>query len=191
MSRYDDSEMLGRALCVFLRHQPEQVGIVLNEEGWTDVYGLINGMNAAGRFVTIEQIKRAVNLDNNGRFELSGTHIRCVQGHSSRLGVTPPLLTFKYDSNTVLYHGTSVNSFKEHIVAEGLKPMGRGYVYLSQCPDMALEVGSRRQKNGGVILLSMKANEIASVNECELLVTRSGVVLCKLVPPQLLKVLTR
>jgi len=191
MSRYDDPELLGKALCVFLRHQPEQVGLTLNTEGWGDVSKLISGMNNSGRLVNLTQIQRAVDLDANGRFELLDSNIRCVQGHSSRLGIKPPLTSYSYKPCTILYHGTSVDAYQGSILTEGLKPMGRGYVYLSQSPDVALSVASRRKKKGGMILLSMRASEIDSSNWGGLLVTRSGVVLCKYVPPNLISVMDR
>ena len=44
-----------------------------------------------------------------------------------------------------LYHGTN-SRFVEIIKQEGLKPMGRNHVHLSETIEIAQEVGDRRNK---------------------------------------------
>lgn len=83
--------------------------------------------------------------------------------------VAPPAL---------LYHGT-VAIFLPAILAEGLKPMRRHHVHLSQSIDTATRVGLRR---GAPVILAVRAADLAAAGRA-FFVTSNQVWLTEMVPP--------
>ncbi len=69
------------------------------------------------------------------------TKIRANQGHSLSVDVE----LREAEAPAALYHGTATR-FLDNIMLEGLKPMGRLYVHLSEDYDAAVKVGSRHGK---------------------------------------------
>ena len=114
-------EKVGKALAYWLRHKPEDIGITLDEEGWTDL-SILASKSGFG----IDAIKEAVRTCPKQRYTIKDGCIRANQGHSVDLRLTfaeiqPP---------SKLYHGT-VDKFLEAIRQQGLKPMSRHHVHLS------------------------------------------------------------
>lgn len=131
---------LSGLLSFILRHKPETVGIQLSEHGWADVDSLLAGMNAYGRKISMEDLKKIVEKDKKGRYAFNedNTKIRARQGHSVNVDVglrqeVPP---------KILYHGTSRDVYKK-IQKEGIQKMRRLYVHLSLDYDTAMCVGRR------------------------------------------------
>ena len=54
-----------------LRHQPELVGITLDENGWADTNTLITGMNEANLKVTLGDLKLVMANNNKQRFKFN------------------------------------------------------------------------------------------------------------------------
>lgn len=134
---------ISKYLSLVLRHQPEVLGIELDEAGWTDVAHLLKKMNAAGRRCNREQLETVVRDNDKQRFQFNedGTRIRATQGHSIdvELGyeeATPP---------DELVHGTP-EKFVELIRESGLKKMQRHHVHLHCDESLASSVGQRRGK---------------------------------------------
>ena len=132
-----------RFLSYVLRHNPYDIGLHLDREGWASINELISCAAKNGRNLTLEEVKEVVAASDKGRFSLSpdGQHIRANYGHSIdvELGlgpVTPPLL---------LYHGTAEQAVQS-ILNNGLRPSGRCYVHLSPDFETAINVGKRRGK---------------------------------------------
>lgn len=146
-----DSTRLSKFLSLVLRHRPEQIGITLDVQGWTEVDVLIQQMNSKGMSITPEKLQQVVETNNKNRFAFNETKtkIRASQGHSVAIELgyipqTPPPL---------LYHGTG----KKHlpsIMASGLEKMKRHHVHLSTDVATALQVGRR---HGEAILLHINA----------------------------------
>src|SRR6059058_652656 len=95
---------ISKFLSLVLRHEPEKIGITLDEAGWVGVRDLLDAMAKDGFPVGEVELKQVVETSNKKRFAVSddGLRIRASQGHSVEveLGyapVTPP---------AVLYHGT-------------------------------------------------------------------------------------
>jgi len=124
-----------------LRHEPEAIGLVLDDHGWADVSDLIAKMKAAGQEIDRSILNEIVASNDKKRFALSDNNakIRASQGHSLKSvdlklkSVVPPDL---------LYHGTAVKN-SEAIHLEGLLKMGRNHVHLSATVNTAVKVGSR------------------------------------------------
>src|SRR5262245_21047503 len=94
-----------RFLSLILRHEPEKVGLKLDDAGWVDVETLLRAVNDHGFSLTLEALKQIVATNNKKRFALSddGLRIRASQGHSVEVDLN-------YDPQVppeTLYHGTA------------------------------------------------------------------------------------
>lgn len=131
-------------LSLVLRHQPDVIGMSLDEQGWLEIDGLIENANTRGKKLTLELIHEVVATNDKKRFVLSddGLRIRASQGHSvsgvnlNLTAASPP---------ETLYHGT-VDAFLPRIREQGLQKRSRNHVHLSADQATATNVGSRRGK---------------------------------------------
>ncbi|MFI7385305.1 RNA 2'-phosphotransferase [Streptomyces sp. NPDC049813] len=140
---------VSKYLSKHLRHQPERIGLSLDEAGWVEIDELLAAAAAHGFPVSRAELDRAVAENDKRRFAVDGSRIRANQGHTVQvdLGLAaeqPP---------AYLYHGT-VGRFLDAIRAEGLRPMDRHDVHLSADRETATRVGARR---GRPVLLSVDA----------------------------------
>jgi putative RNA 2'-phosphotransferase len=124
-----------------LRHDPERIGIELDEQGWVEVDVLLKALADRNFHVTREELEAVVALNDKQRFALRDGKIRANQGHTVDvdLGLSPVA------PPDVLFHGTA-GGFVATIRDEGLKPMDRHHVHLSPDRETAVKVGSRRGK---------------------------------------------
>jgi len=141
-------------LSLILRHEPEQVGLQLDEAGWVAVDELLQAVNRHGISLAREQLDHIVATSEKKRFAFSddGLRIRANQGHSVEVELgyapaTPPDL---------LYHGTP-EKFVATIRREGLLKMQRHHVHLSADKATTLKVGARR---GRPVLLTIRAGDM-------------------------------
>ena len=106
-------------LSLVLRHKPEDIGLVLDAQGWADIDELIEQAGAHGMALTRELIAQVVATSDKQRFAIdaTGQRIRANQGHSVDidLGLEPS------EPPPILFHGTAETSVAA-IRAEGLKP---------------------------------------------------------------------
>ncbi len=132
---------VSKFLSLILRHQPEVIGITLDENGWTDVDELIAKMNTNGHRISFDELEEVVETNDKQRFAFSDDYnkIRASQGHSVNisLGLDPQ------EPPEYLYHGT-VAKFLDSIRKEGLQRMSRQHLHLSRDRETAMKVGSRR-----------------------------------------------
>ncbi|WP_374986762.1 RNA 2'-phosphotransferase [Streptomyces fradiae] len=132
-----------------LRHQPERIGLDLDEQGWVAVDDLLRALARHGMPLTRTELDHVVATNDKRRFALDGDRIRASQGHTVDVdlglppAVPPPLL----------HHGT-VAAALDAIRAEGLRPMNRHHVHLSSDRETAVRVGSRR---GRPVVLTVDA----------------------------------
>lgn len=147
---------LSKFLSGALRHFPGDVGLSLNDQGWTDYDALVDAATANYDWATPERVAAVVVTDNKGRFEVRGgvfdedeqpNRIRAAYGHS----VDVTLESSEEAVPDQLYHGTAPKNL-DAIAEEGLRPMGRQQVHLSETPAGAREVG-RRHANDPVLLV--------------------------------------
>jgi putative RNA 2'-phosphotransferase len=145
---------LSKFLSLVLRHQPEELGISLDEQGWTDVDTLLEAMQTKGFKIDLDLLKQVVAENNKKRFAFNEdcTKIRANQGHSVEveLGYTPTT------PPEMLYHGTA-EQHVEGIKKEGIQKRSRHHVHLSVDSETATKVG---QRHGKLVLLSIKAGEM-------------------------------
>ncbi len=146
---------LSKALALALRHKPWLFELELDDQGWTPVEHLLEGLRRSGRSwnaLDERHLQEVIDTSSKQRYELHGGKIRALYGHSvpgriTRTPGAPPAL---------LYHGTSQQTLAA-IRMSGLRPMSRQYVHLSIGKQMALEVG--RRKGSPAIILEIAAAE--------------------------------
>ncbi|PWK78730.1 putative RNA 2'-phosphotransferase [Mucilaginibacter oryzae] len=145
---------LSKFLSLVLRHQPEAIGIKLDEQGWVPVDELLDKLNKSGHAVNWEILQHVVDTNAKKRFAFDHEklRIRASQGHSVAVELgyepqTPP---------EILYHGTGSQSV-ESILQSGLEKRARQHVHLSADTDTAAKVGGR---HGKPVVLTIKAGEM-------------------------------
>ena len=120
-----------------LRHFPDDAGLDLDAAGWTAIDSVVDRVGDKYG-VDREAVIGIIRTDPKGRFEVDRDRVRAAYGHSVAVdldaGGTPVPDT--------LYHGTSPDAL-DSITREGLKPMSRQSVHLSDSVDDAKAVGSR------------------------------------------------
>ncbi|MCA9023532.1 MAG: RNA 2'-phosphotransferase, partial [Planctomycetaceae bacterium] len=74
-------------LSLVLRHQPETIGISLDESGWIDVEELLASMARHGKSMSRNTLEMVVRTNDKQRFSFdeTGTRIRANQGHSVKI----------------------------------------------------------------------------------------------------------
>jgi putative RNA 2'-phosphotransferase len=129
---------ISKKLALYLRHQPEKIGLRLDNAGWADVEDILAALH-----ITRAELDEVVATNDKQRFAFNddGSKIRASQGHSIPVELELPRQT----PPAVLYHGT-VDRFLDAILRDGLRPMNRQHVHLSATFDTARKVGARRGK---------------------------------------------
>ncbi|MEL7145645.1 MAG: RNA 2'-phosphotransferase [Bacteroidota bacterium] len=165
-----------KKLSLILRHEPQVIGIEMDENGWVNVEELIRKFSEKFFPINRSLVDEVVATNNKKRFSFddSGHKIRANQGHTVAVDVQleesePPAL---------LYHGT-VDRFLPMIFESGLLKMKRQHVHLSVDIETAQKVGARR---GKPVLLIIKAKE-AHAAGIQFFLSANGVWLTDHVPP--------
>jgi putative RNA 2'-phosphotransferase len=148
-----DRVALSKTISHALRHAPHQYGLEPDAEGWVPVPALIDALGrkrAVWRTLTEADLIRLNDEAEKQRFEIREGAIRALYGHSLPGKIDRPVET----PPSVLYHGTPATALPA-ILREGLRPMRRQYVHLSEEHDTAVRVGARRA--GRTVILEIDA----------------------------------
>jgi putative RNA 2'-phosphotransferase len=176
-----EATRLSKFLSLVLRHQPESIGMELDQQGWVNVKELLDKARKNGRDLTIESLSFIVENNAKKRFEFSANlqKIRASQGHSVEvdLGYTPQT------PPDILYHGTA-SRFIDPIVRTGLEKRSRQQVHLSKDVETAVSVG---QRHGKPAILTVLSKEMYQAGY-DFFLSANGVWLTDAVPVQFLKV---
>jgi putative RNA 2'-phosphotransferase len=172
----DRTKETSKFLSFVLRHQPEEIGLTLDDAGWASVEELLVACEKAGRALTREELEHIVDTSDKKRFAFSedGLYIRANQGHSIQveLGYEPR------EPPAVLYHGTA-SRFLASIQKEGLKRGRRHDVHLSSDTSTAIKVGGR---HGKPVVLRVASGKMHNDGYLFYL-SKNGVWLTERVPP--------
>ena len=170
-----NAKLTSKFLSLVLRHQPEKIGIRLDDAGWVDVDVLLRAMAGHGNGISPETLDYVVRTNDKKRFAFSedGQRIRANQGHS----VDVDLGYKSAEPPEILFHGTPTR-FIESIRRDGLKKMDRHHVHLHVDKATSVAVGSRR---GKPVLLEVRAQDMACQGH-EYFVTPNNVWLVDYVP---------
>ncbi|WP_224332650.1 RNA 2'-phosphotransferase [Haloprofundus halobius] len=134
-----------------LRHFPNDVGLSIDSQGWTSYDSLIDTVTGKYAWAESGHVEAVVATDEKGRFERRNDRIRAAYGHSIDVDL-------EATESTVpdrLYHGTDPEVL-DSIFEEGLRPMSRQYVHLSETVEEARAVGQRHADNP--VVLAVDAN---------------------------------
>lgn len=147
---------ISKFMSLVLRHQPEEIGLQLDENGWANVEELISKMNAKGIKIDVSMMDEIVSSNEKKRFAFNEdkTMIRASQGHSVdiNLALNPA------EPPEILYHGTGEKNVAI-ILQEGIQKMSRQHVHLSKDKATAVNVGSR---HGKPVVLTIRSGEMHS-----------------------------
>lgn len=134
---------LSKFMSLILRHQPEEIGLTLDANGWADIELLIKLANDHGTAMTRPLLEEIVATNDKRRFVMSddGLRIRANQGHSVKIDLNLPPST----PPDQLFHGTATR-FEQSIRNQGLLPGSRQHVHLSRDIETATKVGMRHGK---------------------------------------------
>jgi putative RNA 2'-phosphotransferase len=172
-----DAIRMSKFLSLVLRHRPEHIGLVLDENGWADVDVLIERAGVHGVALTRELIAEIVATSDKQRFALdaAGGRIRANQGHSVDidLGLEPT------EPPAILFHGTAAATVPS-IRSAGLKPGNRQHVHLSRDEATAVKVG---QRHGRPVVLRVFAGKMWAKGT-PFYCSANGVWLTPAVPPE-------
>ena len=147
-------KQISKLMSLVLRHDPEAIGLQLDENGWADVNELIQKMNETGTNAGLETIKVVVDTNDKKRFSFNKdqSKIRANQGHSIEVELN---LTIAVPPD-ILYHGTATQ-FLASILKEGLTKQKRQHVHLSLQAETAKAVGTR---HGRPVILEVNAKKM-------------------------------
>ena len=174
---------ISKFLSFVLRHQPQAIGINLDENGWVDVVELIEKTNRSNNDIRLTEavLEEVVRTNSKKRFAFSddGTQIRASQGHSVKIDldlkpVEPP---------EKLFHGTATR-FVDSILKDGLIPKQRHHVHLSKDLATASQVGKR---HGKLAILEVDTKKMYE-SGYKFYVSDNGVWLTDSVPVEFIKI---
>lgn len=167
-------------LSLVLRHEPQKIGLALDESGWAEVETLLAACHQNGVPIERAELEEVVATNEKKRFAFSddGRKIRASQGHSIEvsLGYAPQAPPSR------LFHGTATR-FLPSIRAGGLRKGGRHHVHLSADEQTAQKVG---QRHGKPAVLVVKSEEML-VRGHSFLLSENGVWLAEHVPVEFLE----
>ena len=133
----------GKFLSLVLRHDPEKIGLTLDENGWAEVTVLLEKLAKKGKKLDFDTLKYLVETNDKKRYSFNAdfSKIRANQGHSIEVDIklkeaTPP---------DILYHGTAEKNL-DSIFLEGLTKRNRNHVHLSKDIETSIKVGTRHGK---------------------------------------------
>jgi len=180
MSTNNNEIKISKFLSLVLRHQPETIGIVLDENGWTDIDRLIDKSAQAGMQITPALLRHIVDTNIKKRFAIdeSQNRIRANQGHS----VEVELGYKSQQPPEILYHGTGMKAV-DQIRQSGLEKRSRHHVHLSSDYETAVAVGTR---HGKPFVFEVLTGEMYK-DKFEFLLSENGVWLTDHVPAKYLK----
>jgi putative RNA 2'-phosphotransferase len=175
---------LSKLMSYALRHAPADFELVPDEDGWVALKDLAAAIEAQRKWtwVGVEHIREVVATSDKQRFEMDGSLIRARYGHSQAVRPTyrpvepPPLL----------YHGTPRRNLAA-IRRHGLQAMSRQYVHLSHTPEMALQVGRRRDTRPALLRIRAAEAHAAGVVFGTPSGEQDNVYLVEAVPPEFIE----
>jgi putative RNA 2'-phosphotransferase len=144
-----------KTISYFLRHAPNELGIELDSDGWTNLSEfliLLNKKNSIN--VEPKDIEYYLENSEKKRFEIDikNDKIRAKYGHSVNIKINYEELTSPID----LYHGTSKTNL-EDIKQYGILKMSRQFVHISSDYNLAVLTAKRHSKD--IIIFKLNTTE--------------------------------
>lgn len=131
-----------------LRHFPSDIGLKIDSRGWVSLSVFQQAVQDKFTWADASDVRAVIETDPKGRYEIDGNRVRAAYGHSVDVSISSENASIP----DILYHGTAPRNI-DSIMDEGLKPMNRNSVHLTDSLSDAREVGSRHAKDDPVILV--------------------------------------
>jgi putative RNA 2'-phosphotransferase len=151
---------LSKLLALLLRHRAAEYGLALDPEGFVpldDVLAAIARQRGWG-WVQAEHVAEVIARQEKRRYEIVDGDIRAIYGHSVDTAISYPAV----EPPEALLHGTA-RRFVETILREGLRPMSRQYVHLTDDPALARLTGRRRDSDPAILRIEAARAHAAGV----------------------------
>jgi putative RNA 2'-phosphotransferase len=172
-----DLQAKSKKLSWLLRHGAREMGLAMDTAGFAPVADVLR-MTGLSR----EELDAVVEENNKSRFEVRGTQVRAVQGHS--LEGTPVTLEGlersweEVSGDALLYHGTSVDAAHSILSSEGVHSAARTHVHLAAAVDA--KVGKR----AGVDVLLVISPVRLRASGLRVFRSPNGVLLARAIPAE-------
>jgi len=142
----DSRIKVSKYVSYLLRHNPED--LEMDDEGFVELNRLLAKVKTRFPTVDINLLSEIVNRSERKRFEIVGSKIRALYGHTVLVH-----MRLEEDEHVErLYHGTTPQAARE-ILKKGLLAMKRKWVHLSPTVGIAVEVGKRRTRSPVVLVI--------------------------------------
>ncbi len=133
-----DAERFSRWMAYVLRHNPTRYGLTPDRHGYVDLKQFLALAKRRYQTFVSEEFQQIIESSGSGRFEVSGNRLRARYGHSIPVEpLGPPI-----EPPARLYHGTQA-AYTATISAEGLNPVHRRFLHLSETVQDALAIAQR------------------------------------------------
>jgi putative RNA 2'-phosphotransferase len=169
---------LSKAVSHALRHDPEAYGLKLDQEGWVSITALLDGLQSRSPFwaarLHLGHLISMVEGAQRSRHEIRLGKIRALYGHSASgkmelAASCPP---------DVLFHGT-LRDRAAAIICDGLKPMSRHYVHLTDDREYAAHC-----RRGRLVVFTVLASAANMRGGIQFYRSGKSVWLANAVPPE-------
>lgn len=152
---------LSKEVSYALRHAPWEYELELDENGWVLIDQLLQSFYQSPEWKTIkiDDLKAMIEKSEKKRHEIKGDAIRALYGHSVPMKIVKEIAI----PPKFLYHGTSQTSFVE-IEKNGLVPMSRQYVHLSEDIETANLVGKRKDRTPIIVVINTENARKEGIN---------------------------
>jgi RNA:NAD 2'-phosphotransferase (TPT1/KptA family) len=130
-----DHRRLSKAMAYQLRHQGPSNGVPIDSAGFAAMEDLARALN-----VDASELLAVAEHPGEPRYELRDGRIRALYGHSIEVVVDAAI---DVGTPQQLYHGSSWSAL-DSIVRDGLTPMQRRMVHLTNTAEEAMAVGRRK-----------------------------------------------
>jgi putative RNA 2'-phosphotransferase len=172
-----EKKKISKFLSLILRHQPETIGLTLDENGWADVEELRVKSAKKRVYFTPEELDEVVETNNKKRFAFNDdkTKIRASQGHS----IVIDLALVAQQPPDFLYHGTAESNISS-ILDKGIEKRTRQHVHLSADKETAIKVGMR---HGKPVILTIRTGKMYN-DGLSFYLSANGVWLTDFIGPQ-------
>lgn len=146
-------EELSRGVSYALRHAPWEYELEMDEEGWVSIEQLLEALRREEKWKNIYEadLSKMIEESEKKRHEIKNGKIRAFYGHS----VPMKILKEEKIPPDILYHGTA-RRFLESIRENGLLPLSRQYIHLSQDIETAEKVGKRHDNKPCILIIDAK-----------------------------------
>jgi putative RNA 2'-phosphotransferase len=175
-----DLTKLSKTVSHALRHEPRSYNLSLDKEGWVNISDLLTSLKNKGwGNVDRDDLILMIDKSEKKRYQILNDKIRAYYGHST----AEKILKQQQVPPQVLYHGTCSNKL-DSILKNGLLPMKRQYVHLSE--DIATAEMVAKRRVGEIKILVIKAIN-AYYDGVAFFKEENGVWLSEQVPPRFIQ----